>query len=94
VFEGLSQLEFLHQLRNARLAHLNHLIKENDREDRELEITIDWARDQLNIADRNLAKLTMQWDQEQINSSTFIEESPEDQTDIIEEYEFYQSWLV
>ena len=93
MLEGMSQLEFLHQLRNARLIHLLFLIKENEREDRELEITIGWARDQLAVAEKNLAKVTMEWDQEQINGAEFTKELQEDQNDIIDEYQFYKSWL-
>ena len=93
MLEGMSQLEFLHQLRNARLAHLYFLIKENDREDRELEITIGWAREQLAVAEKNLAKKTMEWDQERINDPEFAEELQEDRDDIVDEYLFFKSWL-
>ena len=93
VLEGMSQLEFLHQLRNARLAHLHFLIKENDRKDRELEIPIGWAREQLSLAERNLAKATLEWNKDMLANESFPDEMEEDKQDIIQEHDFFESWL-
>ena len=93
MLEGMSQLEFLHQLRNARLAHLNYLIQENDREDRSLDITIGWAREQLSFAERNLAKATLEWNKDMLENEDFPDELEEDKQDIIREHDFFESWL-
>tara|TARA_R100000152_G_C6780941_1_gene214459 strand:+ start:1250 stop:1531 length:282 start_codon:yes stop_codon:yes gene_type:complete len=89
-----NRLEFLHQLRNARVQHLIHLKKENEREDRSLEIVISWAQDALLEAEIELGIETLKWTKEIMEDPDFEGESEIDKRDIIEENNFYTSWLM
>ena len=93
----LDKIEWLHQLRNARLTHLLSLIEENDNEDSEkfgmLGTAIDWARVELLGAEETLAMAMMVWDKEFIDSSLFDIEDEVDKRYVLEEYAFYCSWL-
>ena len=89
-----SKLEFLHQLRNARLQHLIHLKKENEREDRCLEITISWAEEALRVAEKHLAIESLNWTKKIMTDPSFEDEEEEDKQDIIDDFKFYTSWLM
>ena len=89
-----NKLEYLHQLRNARWQHLIHLKKENERKDRCLELVISWAQEALLKADKALAIESFIWTKSMLRSPDFEKELEADKQDIIEDYDFYTSWLM
>ena len=89
-----NKLEHLHQLRNARWQHLIFLKKENERKDRCLELVIGWAKDALVKADRALAKESFKWTKLMLSDPDFNDEHEEDKQAIIEDNDFYTSWLM
>ena len=88
-----NKLEHLHQLRNARWQHLIFLKKENEREDRCLETVIGLAKDALVKADKVLAKESFKWTKLMLSDPDFNDEHEEDKQSIIEDNDFYTSWL-
>ena len=88
-----TRLEFLFQLRNARLQHLIYLKQENKREDRHLDMVIEWAQGALNKAEKHLGLESLKWTKMMLSDPNFEEEEEEDKQDIIEDNLFYNSWL-